>query len=46
LYDILLGSRDLGAEEIVERIFSSVTDFASGNGLSDDITILVLKRLK
>jgi len=46
LYDILLGSRDLGAQEVVERIFSSVTDFASGNGLSDDITILVLKRLK
>jgi len=46
LYMLLSTLRDLSADEIKERIVSYVMDFCGTDAATDDITVLVLKRVE
>ena len=43
---ILSGLADKGSQQIVEAVKAGVKDFTDGAEQSDDITMLVVKRLK
>jgi sigma-B regulation protein RsbU (phosphoserine phosphatase) len=45
LQETLLAARNLGTEEIVDRVFHEVDGFAQGAEQADDITCFVLRRL-
>lgn len=45
LESVLTGCANLTADEIIQRVTSSVTDFVGAHPQSDDITVVVLRRL-
>ncbi len=43
LKDIIRSHSELSAEEIIEKIFAAVSDFAGDQPQFDDITLMVIK---
>ncbi len=45
LEELIRQNKNLGSEEIAERIITGLKEFAMGNPSADDVTLLILKRV-
>jgi len=45
LEELIRQNKNLGSEEIAERIITGLKEFAVGNPSADDVTLLILKRV-
>ena len=45
ILEIILGNRDASPEELIEKVITGVRDHAGGEEQSDDMTLLVIKRV-
>lgn len=44
LKDVILAAKDLPVDDIIQRMYSAVLEFADGTSQQDDLTAVVLRR--